>query len=325
VAGNTVIAKSGTYNGSFFSKNQGVTIKAEKKLGAILKNATNGRLFNIDHSNLTIRGFLFDGQRKDYPLLSIRSSVSNITIEHNYFDNSAKAALAIGGTNLVSNVIVRHNIIEDTGFAGPGEGMYVGSATATPNTISGVQIYGNILRRFTQNGVDLKPNTVKADVHHNIFEGQYYRPIADKPNNEGTIVIRNKGHRIHDNIVRDIVQAGPAVFWVAASQDQQVYNNVVNRVENIYNAIGTREEGPGGLVSQVLNNIFCNLATYRVDARYGLKVFNNIGLPGGAPQSNCDLEISRILKETAGLPGRSYDGIAPSIESPGNLRITYGE
>jgi hypothetical protein len=166
VSGDTVIAKNGTYSGSFGSKANGVVIKAENKWGATLKNNNDERIFAIDHSKLTVKGFRFDSQKvgSKGAALVVRSNVSNVLIEHNHFLNPGAGAIKGGGTNNVDGLIIRHNLVEDTGWGGPGEAFYIGSSTYTADNIFNVQIYGNTVRRYTTGGVDLKPNSVNVDV-----------------------------------------------------------------------------------------------------------------------------------------------------------------
>ena len=325
-SGDTVIAKNGTYNGSFGTRAGGVVIKAENKWGATLKNNSSIRIFSIDHSNLTIKGFRFDGQKigeKGGPL-TIRSSVSNVIIEHNHFFNVATGAIAGGGTNTLKDIVIRHNLVEDTGWGGPGEAFYLGADTATVDSIFNVEIYGNTVRRYTTGGVDVKPNVVDVNVHHNIFEGQLYRSNPYKEANESTFMVRNKSHRVHNNVVRDATDARGSVIGISATRDNQVFKNVIKNMRGVTVIIGTRETGPGGTASQVYDSLFCNVNTYSVDAKAGLVVKNN---SYGAALSSCDAEEQRILTEMQSLPGLSYDG-APVVSiprAPTNLSAVFAK
>jgi hypothetical protein len=325
VSGDTVIARNGTYSGSFGSKANGVVIKAENKWGATLKNNNDERIFGIYNSNLTIRGFRFDGQKLGSKggSLVIRASVSNVVIEHNYFLNPAATAISGGGTNNVNGLIIRHNLVEDTGWGGPGEAFYIGSSTYTTDNIFNVQIYGNTVRRYTTGGVELKPNVVNGDVHHNVFEGQLYRPNPYKSANESTFMVRNKSHRLHDNIIRDATDAKGGIIAIAASRDNQIFKNVVKNMRSATRIIHTREAGPGGTASKVYESTFCNVNTYSVSAQYGLIVANN---SYDAPLSSCNAEEQRILIEMQTLPGVSYEvgtstNTLNTVTAPSNLSI----
>jgi hypothetical protein len=325
VSGDTVIAKNGTYSGSFGSKANGVVIKAENKWGATLKNNNDERILAIEHSKLTVKGFRFDGQRVGSKgcSLVVRASVSNVVIEHNHFFNPAACAISGGGTSNVDGLIIRHNLVEDTGWGGPGEAFYLGASTYTTDNIFNAQIYGNTIRRYTTGGVDLKPNVVNANVHHNIFEGQLYRSNPYKSANEHTFMVRNKSHRVHDNIIRDATDAKGGIIGIAASRDNQVFQNVVKNMRGVTKIISTREAGPGGTASQVYRSTFCNLNTYSVTAQYDLIVSNN---SYDAALSSCNAEEQRILTEMQSLPGLPYDGgtstnTLNTVTAPSNLSI----
>jgi hypothetical protein len=328
VSGDTVIAKNGTYSGSFYSNANGVVIKAENKWGATLKNNNDERIFEIKHSNLKLKGFRIDGQKLGTvgSSLVIKSSVSNVIVEHNYFLNPVGSAIKGGLTATVNGLIIRHNLVEDTGWAANGEAFYIGTSSSTTDNIFNVEIYGNTVRRYTTGGVDLKPNVVNADVHHNIFEGQLYRTNPYKSNNEGTFMVRNKSHRVHNNLIRGATNAKGGIIGIAATRDNQVFKNVVKEMAGVTKIIYAREEGPGGTASQVNANIFCNVNTYNTSVNYGLIVRDN---SYDAPLSSCNAEEQRILTEMQSLPGLSYDGgtsigqVSPS--PPSNLKITVAQ
>jgi len=325
VSGDTVIAKNGTYSGSFYSNANGVVIKAENKWGATLKNNNDERIFEIKHSNLTLKGFRIDGQKLGTvgASLVIRSSVFNVIIEHNYFLNPVGSAIKGGKTATVNGLVIRHNLVEDTGWAANGEAFYIGDEV-TEDNIFNVEIYGNTVRRYTTGGVDIKPNTVNVDVHHNIFEGQLYRTNPRKSANEGTFMVRNKSHGIHNNIIRDASDAKGGVIGIAATQDSQVFKNVIKKMAGATAIIYTREPGPGGKASQLYANTFCDVNTYLVKALYGLIVRDN---SYNAPLSSCNAEEQRILIEMQSLPGFSYDGGTSigqdsPLSAPSNLKVT---
>jgi len=324
VSGDTVIAKDGTYNGQFASNANGVVIKAENKWGATLLNNNDEKIFEIKHSNLTLKGFRIDGQKLGVvgSMLVIRTSVSNVIIEHNHLLNPVGSAIKGGLTATVNGLIIRHNLVEDTGWAANGEALYIGDSSSTTDNIFNVEIYGNTVRRYTTGGVDLKPNVVNADVHHNIFEDQLYRPNPKKSANEGTFMVRNKSHRVHDNIIRNATNAKGGVIGIAATRDNQVFKNVVKGMAGVTKTIYAREAGPGGTASQVYANIFCDLNTYGTSVNYGLIVANN---SYNAPLSSCNAEEQRILTEMQSLPGLSYEGGTSTgqvINAPTNLTVT---
>jgi len=333
-SGDKLVLKDGVYNNlAFDTKNHGVTIEAQNKHKATIVNGYSGHLIGIRHNNIKVRGLRIDGKGtagSGVGVIRFYAS-SNIIIEHNLIEKVGGAPIIVGGsarTAIIKGIIIRHNIIRDSGMTAPGEAIYIGSASSEyGGSVTNVQVYGNTASRFTQNGFDFKESSVNVDAHHNILEGQYYRPISEKPGVESTVVMRNKSHRVHDNIIRDISDAGTAVIWTDATYDTQVYRNVIKNVTKTANAVATRGPGPGGTPSGVYSNTFCGLPTYKVQAEYGLKVYSNIGLPGGVSQNICDAEINRILLEIKNLPGINYGGSAPSVSlsSPTNLRISTTE
>lgn len=304
-SGDEVVLLDGKYSASFQTKHDGVTIRANNFHKATI-HSNKSYIIGIKHENIKIQGLRLDGKKSGGSNGIIRFYRSaNVIIEHNILENSAGPGICVGGNikdAVVKHVIIRHNRIHNAGFGDNGEAVYVGTGSLKNGNerATDIQIYGNVFSAFTQNGVDLKPYSENSEVHHNIFETQLYRHIEEKPGNEGTIVIRGKNHKVYDNIIRDITDAGAAAFWVAATGAHKIFDNVVHRVAKTRKAISTREKGPGGSNSEVYNNIFCDLPTYSIEAEYGLIVHDN---QMKAPQSSCDAEVSRILAEMQTLPG----------------------
>ena len=204
LAGNndTIRLRNGTYTG-FATEAAGVTIEAENTRQATVVKGSLPNTIRIRHNNITVRRLVIDGDRTADGVIAIQpgqnNSLSNIEIVNNHiFDGGASGVkVGRGSWSTLSNVIVRDNLIEDMGWTKKGECIYVGGAPGSgAGSVSDIQIYNNTCRDFTQNGLDLKPDTHNADVHHNIFEQQFKRPLSDpefdaKPL-EGTIVTRER-------------------------------------------------------------------------------------------------------------------------------------
>jgi hypothetical protein len=179
-------------------------------------------------------------------------------------------------------------------------------------------VYGNTFRNFVFNGIDLKQNTQNATIHHNIFE-EHVSPRHPGFSNEGTISSKGTGHHISDNIIWRIVDAGPGIFRTSEDGSHRIVDNVIMGVDKTSYAIALVGQRFGGGPTEVTNNTFCDLPTYKVyKSTHAIIIHNNPGIPGGAPQAQCNAEITRILAEMKNLPGR---GANPFLLAPRNLRI----
>jgi hypothetical protein len=323
-----VVLKDGVYNAVIETRANGVTVRVEHRHQAIVRSTSAKRLALIQHGDTTLRGIRFDGSPTTDAgkgALVVIKATEQVVIEDTIIENSHGAGIAMNDG--VSDAIVRHNLIQETGFSAPGEAMYLGesagqAADGAP-PVQRVQVYGNTFRRFTQNGIDLKPNTSDAEVHHNIFEGQHFKPQPFKPDTEGTIVTRSNGaHRVHDNIFRDSPRANPAPFHMAARGGHRVYDNVVFNMTSEY-AISTRESGSGSTASELTGNTFCRMSSDAIQNPDGMHIHDNPGLPGGAPQAACDAEVARILAEMRELPG--YPGAAVHGDLTGDGQVTLAD
>jgi hypothetical protein len=315
--GDELVLKDGVYNASIKTRATRVTIRAENTHKAILRSTTSKLLASIEHDGTVVRGIRFDGKPTinagkgglmRVGVITLPYVVRNVIIEGNIFENSHAAGI---GVQHADSIIIRHNVIQETGFSGPGEALYLGDSSGGP-LVKNVEIYGNVLRRFTSNGIDFKPNTQNVGAHHNIFEEQHYKDNPFKKGLEGTIVTRSDGaHRIHDNIFRNIIDAGPSPLHMAARGGHKAYKNVLYNITSSH-TISTREPGSGSVLSELTGNTFCNMKSYSINNPNGMKISNNPGLPGGAPQSACNAEEQRIMNEMKSLPGAGSPLPSPS-------------
>jgi hypothetical protein len=233
--------------------------------------------------------------------------------------------MGIGGGQGTSNITVRHNLIQSTGWRAYGEGIYLGTANATLSQGSvSVHIYGNTIRDFTLNGIDLKSNSRNVEIHHNIFEQQVPATAAYRPgsrlatrSNEGTISNKGMGNHIHNNIFRNLVDAGLGIFRSSEDGGHRIVDNVILGVDRTLSAIAVTGQRFGGAPTEITQNTFCDLPTYGIARHRGIiNIYNNPGIPGGAPLAQCHAEVSRLLAEMQTLPGADNPLLPPR-----NLRI----
>jgi hypothetical protein len=317
-AGDEVVLLNGVYtNGTLWTRRAGVTFRAQNTHKAILRSR-GGAVVRVVHDNTTVRGLRLDGERKNVPLLIQHPdhAVADIIIERCILENSSHSGIGIGGSKGASNITVRHNLIQSTGWRSYGEGIYIGTASqALTNKPVSAHIYGNTFRGFTLNGIDLKSNSRNVEIHHNIFEEQVpatpYRPgsqLATRAN-EGTISSKGTGHRIANNIIRHLVDAGLSIFRTSEDGSHRIVDNVILGVDKTSFAITVTDQRFGGAPTEVTNNTFCDLPTYKVHkSTHAIVIHDNPGIPGGAPQAQCNAEITRILAEMENLPARFTAG-----------------
>jgi hypothetical protein len=299
---------NGVYTGTFATKHAGVIIRAQNKHQAILRSR-GGLILRVDDDHTTLRGLRLDGERRNVLLTiqNLKGVVSDILIEENIFENASRGGISVGSGQGAQNVIIRHNLIQNTGYENyhGGSALYVGiyDEQATEGYVSNLQVYGNTFRNFVFNGIDLKQNTHQADIHHNIFE-EHVSPRYPGFTNEGTIAIKGTGHRIYDNIFRNIKDAGPGIWWAAEDGGNRIFDNVIMGVDKTQYAIAVARQRFGGAPTEITNNTFCDLPTYKIrNTTHIITIQNNIGLSSVAPESQCNAQINRILVEMKDLPG----------------------
>ena len=323
-SGDEVVLLSGTYKTPFNTKHDGVLIRADQRHKAVLKHAkghVDGKhIIGIKHDKITIRGLRVDGERKagaNHGLIRFYTS-RNVVIEDNIVENGAGELISIGGSrpnDSISKVIVRHNLLQGAGFNNEyGEGIYVGYYQGKSVKVRDVEIYGNTLRLFSDNGIDVKPPTEDVRIHHNIFEDQVER--GGKYGNTGTLVMQGSGHEFHDNIIRNVI-GGSAVLNVVSRGGNKIYNNVIRNSKKTAKAVRSRGSGNGSATT-VTNNLFCNLSGTKVDTGGKMTVRNNPGLD--LPKKDClarEKEIEREMGRKTPKPKPSE----PVLSAPSQLSI----
>lgn len=284
---------------------------------------------NIKHQDTVVERLDLDGQNHSGGIV-IKFNASGSIIQQNYIHNTNRSGIAVCGDNDCDNVTIRGNLIQDTGFSGPGEAIYMGSATSTmQNFVTNVHVYGNLVRRFTSNGVDCKKNTGTpsqdgCDVHHNVFTGQLYRPISVKCNSEGTFLSSGAGSRWIKNVIKDSGQnhvegncnppgelgtdVGVAVFWAnrGAVRESRAQGNVIYNIGGALKMMASfSNESHSNFATSpatvFTGNYFCNNTNYTADPTSPHVMTGNTGIPGGAAQSVCDAQESLIMNEMSAL------------------------
>ena len=322
-SGDEVVLLSGTYKTPFDTKHDGVLIRADQRHKAVLKHAkghVDGKhIVGIKHDQITIRGLRIDGERKagaNEGLIRFYAS-RNVVIEDNIVEYGAGELINIGGVRpgaVISKVVVRHNLLQGAGFNNEyGEGIYIGRYTGTSDNVKvrDVEIYGNTVRLFSDNGIDIKPPTENVRVHHNIFEDQVERP--GKEGNTGTLVMQGSHHKFHDNIIRNVI-GGSAVLNVVSRGSSKIYNNVIRNSKKTAKAVRSRGSGNGSATT-VMHNLFCNLSSTKVDTGGHMKVRNNPGLD--LPKKDCLAREKEIEREM----GRKPEPSEPVLSAPSQLSI----
>ena len=335
-AGDTLVLKNGTYVGEFSTVSAGIasnyiTIQAQNKWEVRFAKASpcgpvGGNLVNIIHDWIRIRGIVFNfcsyaGSNGGVRFGTDSSpDADNIIFEHNRVLNTQASGLHL--LPETSNIIIRHNEIIGTGHRQYwGEAFYLHA--------DNVQVYGNTVRNFTENGMDIRVASQGHDIHHNIFEGQ--RPSIDQSlsiecvncqgptgrgySTYGVLEFKNGANSlIYDNIIRNNMSGWGTFYFPDTHRNVDIYDNVI--YSSILNPYGTdshiRAEGGGGLArNEISNNTACNLATYVCTGNCGnLNIYDNAGFSAsggsGVPQSNCSAEVTRILDEIPSLAGYNY-------------------
>jgi hypothetical protein len=323
-SGDEVVLLSGTYNTPFDTQHEGVLIRADERHKAVLRYAkghvSGNHIIGIKHDKITIRGLRVDGERTagaGHGLIRFYTS-RNVVVEDNIVENGAGGLISIGGSrpdDSISKVVVRHNLLQGAGLNSEyGEGIYIGSYQGTSVKVRDVEIYGNTLRLFSDNGIDIKPPTENVRVHHNIFEDQVER--GGTYGNTGTLVMQGSHHEFHANIIRNVI-GGSAVLNVVSRGDSKVYNNVIRNSKNTSRAVRSRGSGSGGATT-VTHNLFCDLSSTQVDTGGNMMVRNNPGLD--LPREDCltrEKEIEREMGRELPKP----DPSEPVLSAPSQLSI----
>jgi hypothetical protein len=311
-----VIVKNGTYNRRLVTVRSGLsasaplTICAENRLGAIFSFPNDGNFSNsatrtiveIDHDNITVKGFELDGNTNTTGFVRGQGSpsnfVSNVTVEWNYGHDSGTVAML---NQYASNWIIRHNWWDNTGDDYVGEGFYFGSASANAPA-NDFQIYNNKISRTRNNTLDLKDGS-NLNVHHNILEN--HLQTYDGFPGDGIIGANSgseTGNTLTDNIFRN-------------STNRYVFR-FEKRIDALRNVLYNMSMSQGQLIgtdtvssSLIKNNVLCNASTGGANStpNWSPNLINQ-------PQSVCDAEVRRIMGTPQIVQARCEIGLVSSTK-----------
>lgn len=299
--GDEVILLDGTYNQPLVIRRGGtaaapIVVRAMNKGGAVVL-VPNDRLGRVWASYVTVRGITFDGAKTGGNRGAVRigagdeivlpEAVHHVLLEQLHVRNVRAAAISI--TSGEHDVIVRDSVIENSGYYEFwGEGFYLGSKYKPAETVYNLEIYGNTVRGFTENGLETKRYSHHVKVHDNVFYNQVlWADYGGDPTegNDGTITLDGYSHEVYSNTLHHN-KCGMAAFVVEPEAAHRVYNNVV------YDGVGPgayavrmkdwSKSWPAGQYppSLVYNNTFYNLVSHSVGTLNPsiLVIKNNIGL-----------------------------------------------
>lgn len=298
--GDEVILLDGVYPETFVTRHNGtqtqyITIRAQNTRQAIFR-PSGVTLAHIKHSYLIIRGIHFDGQKKAGTQGGIKFAGPEVSTppHHIIFEDNVVEKTYASGVHLTygqHDIIIRNNFINGTGYGAYwGEGFYIGHKTDATKSVYNVEIYGNDIRDFTENGLETKQYSYNIVVRNNIFRDQVVvqdhgvTPPEGRGNN-GTIEIGGHSNKVYNNIVYNC-KGGMASLVVKPNAGHKIYNNVVyNSVEPTKSAIRMQDWGtqwPKGAhpPSEIYNNTFYNMTNYGgqgIDPS-GLMIRNNLGI-----------------------------------------------
>lgn len=301
--GDQVVLLDGVYNEPLMIYKGGtasapVVIRAANTHQAIIRK-NNDRLARVLASYVTVRGIQFDGQKTggnrgavrvgpgDETYSNISRPIHHVTLENLWVHHTRAAAICI--TSGEHDVIVRDSLIEYIGYYEFwGEGFYLGHKTDSAQTVYNIDIFGNTVRGFTENGAECKKFSRNVSIHHNRFYNQVlWADYGGDParGNDGTITIDGHDNSVFNNTLYNN-KCGMAVFVVEPEAGHKIYNNVIyNGVGPGSNAIRMKnwsKSWPTGQYppSQVYSNTFYKLVNHTVGTLDSsiLVVKNNVGI-----------------------------------------------
>ncbi len=300
--GDEVVLLDGVYNEPLYVFKGGaagapVVIRAANLHQAIIRK-NNDRLARILASYVTVSGIQFDGQKSGGnrgavrvgpgdEVYSIATPIHHVVLEKLWVHHTRAAGICI--TSGEHDVVVKDSLVENTGYYEFwGEAFYLGNKTDSSKTIYNIEIFGNTVRGFTENGAECKKFSRDVSIHHNRFYNQVlwadYGGDASL-GNDGTITIDGHNNTVFDNTLYNN-KCGMAVFVIEPEAGHKVYNNVIYdgvgpgsnaiRMKNWSKSWPTGQYPP----SQVYNNTFYNLVNHTVGTLDPsiLIIRNNVGI-----------------------------------------------
>ena len=296
----TVIFLSGTYKMDnskpetrLSTTYDNVTYRSDKKWKAIITGIIGSPLATINHSDIKLSGFTFDGRRRASGIVvsASQGDVKNVKIYNNRIRNTLSAGIIVSGVRskfVLYGIDIVDNRIQKTGTVHTGAGIIMDPPFAK-SKISFSLIKNNRIRKFTDSCIRLGDRTQGIDIQDN----KCYDKYENKKGHEqyGTIVLRGTHHDFRNNQIFNIRNSrqnkSNSIFSIAANGAIKVRKNTIKNVKNIKFAVHTREKGRlkpttddkcRGIASAVYENTFVNISRKRVQAKYCLTVRDNEGL-----------------------------------------------
>ncbi len=300
--GDEVVLLDGVYNQALMIYKGGVegapvVIRAANTHQAIIRTPYD-RLARVLASYVTVRGIQFDGAQTGGnrgavrvgpgdEVYNVARPIHHVILENLWVHHTRAAAICI--TSGEHDVIVRDCLVENIGYYEFwGEGFYLGHKTDPSQTIYNIDIYGNTVRGFTENGAECKKFSRNVSIHHNRFYNQVlWADYGGDParGNDGTITLDGHSNSAYNNTLYNN-KCGMAAFVIEPEAGHKVYNNIIyDGVAPGSNAIRMKnwsKSWPSGQYpsSQVYSNTFYNLVDHTVGTLDPsiMVVKNNVGI-----------------------------------------------
>ena len=348
--GDTVIFRDGTYDTGIDTVRSGnagncITFRAENQWQAyfIVDDTTPIEIEGHDY-------IVFDGFRvTDVPKQSRefegafqfdrQGGADFIIIENNWTFNTGSMGINQTGINQAdTNIIIRNNLIDGCGFNDDelpdpsdnvdGECIYMGAAASSGGQgADNVMIYGNEIRRWTSNAIDLKPNVQDSWIWDNNIHDMA-SPAEHGPSTivtGGTMHIIGGPHYVYNNRIWDTIDNN-RIFRIRApnNADHLIYNNLIYDSGNGLNEIFESDSGNGS--AEIFNNTIWNLDPAdpgNDPTGFQTTYANNIGIPGngGIDIDNVNAnwfvnpgagDFNLTANATAAIDGADQDPFSPT-------------
>ena len=304
--GDVVLFPPGDFPTPFDTQREGVTFAGAPDFQTRLlwSSASTGKhIIGIKHDDIVVMGFYVNGMGQSnsgHGLIRIGSS-KNVHLLANKVENSGASLINAGGSWKGANIRdlkIEGNYLCNSGLDPDyeyGEAIYISDFEGTGET-KNVEIAFNIICKFADNGIDLKPPSRNVHIHDNHFFDQVERP--GKEGNQGTLVMQGHGHRVERNLFEHL-DGGSSILNVATKADILIENNVFTDANinlDLEKAALIRQRTSGSQEDTVVrNNVFCDTNSKKVEQKSGLVVRDNLGL--GTEEPDCEAR-AELIKET---------------------------
>jgi len=320
-ANETVILLDGTYNNEELQTTRSGTagnhiiFRAQNK--GLAKIDTNDQEpVQIDHNYITFDGLWVsdkaNGDEADAAFrFDFQGGIHHIIIENcTTFHTGDVAIRATGNSAEDHDIIIRFNLFDGCGYntdiENPpsnnidGECIYMGQGGGGPG-VDDVMIYGNEIRDWTSNAIDLKPSVTNAWMYDNIihssanFQDHGTQPVVE----DGAIHLIGENMYFYNNKIFNLKDSN-RVFRTRTpnGSTHMYYNNVVYDAPDI-NTLFEADSGNG--TGWLFNNTFWDLASYAVDdGGYNLNVEANLGVGTGDGLTIGQMNANWFLNAAAG-------------------------